>query len=300
MAKSADQLKDENESLNEELREARALILAMRASLEDKATDQFLAPKQDSEKETSEVQATSPAMTLEDPLGVPPIKGSEETRQGSEKIGAPPSSITPDAVAEPPQAASIDSSGTGGLEEQIKDLTQQLAAKSEQCQQLEISLAERANEAAKQKTDHDEKMKKMKAIFAAANKNLNEYRQSIAAKDEEITELKSQLESRSPSEEQSIEQKRMLRRFPWRSDRCAKRQCNSRLMIDPCYLYTEAIQDLEAELRKQSESAASKLQQMVQNRSYTGVSDLGTSRRVANHRSMLSTGNQIQAIPCPA
>jgi hypothetical protein len=209
LAKNSDQLKDENEALNEELREARAVIQAMRGSLEDKATDEFLSPKQDTENETSTTQATITAVTLEDPLGAAPINGSDESERAPEKAGsATLPSITSEAAAEPREASSGDSS-TSDLEEKIKDLTLQLATKSEQCQQLEISHEERAHELSKQKTDHDEKMKKMKAIFAAANKNLNEYRQSIAAKDEEIAELKTQLEIRSPSEEQSSEQSRM-------------------------------------------------------------------------------------------
>lgn len=185
------------------------MIQAMRGSLEDKATDEFLSPKQDTENETSTTQATITAVTLEDPLGAAPINGSDESERAPEKAGsATLPSITSEAAAEPREASSGDSS-TSDLEEKIKDLTLQLATKSEQCQQLEISHEERAHELSKQKTDHDEKMKKMKAIFAAANKNLNEYRQSIAAKDEEIAELKTQLEIRSPSEEQSSEQSRM-------------------------------------------------------------------------------------------
>lgn len=216
MAKNADQLKDENEALNEELREARAVIQAMRGSLEDKATDEFLSTKQDTEKETSAARATTTAVTLEDPLGAAPKNGSDENERATEKTsGATLSSAIPEAAVEPPRAASSEGSSTSDLEEKIKDLTQQLATKSEQYQRLEKSHEERAHELSKQKSDHDEKMKKMKAIFAAANKNLNEYRQSIAAKDEEIAELKSQLENRSPSEEQSSEQNRMLQLYPF-------------------------------------------------------------------------------------
>ncbi|KAF9953526.1 hypothetical protein BGZ65_004620, partial [Modicella reniformis] len=232
LAKNADQLKEENESLREDLREARAVIEAMRGSLEDKATDDFLSSKPTTEKGTSEVQATSLGSVLEDPLGVAPINGSEKTEQGREMTDTTLPSIAPEAAVEPPsQAASTEDSRMGGFEEKIKDLTQQLATKTEKCQRLESSLEERTSELAKQKSDHDEKMKKMKAIFAAANKNLNEYRQSIAAKDEEIAELKTQLEGRLSSGEQSNEQ-------------------------------NQIIQDLETELRNQAELATSKLQQM--------------------------------------
>ncbi|KAF9344689.1 hypothetical protein BGX26_004027 [Mortierella sp. AD094] len=234
IAKNADQLKEENEALNEELHEARVIIKAMRSSLENKAADEFLSPKIPQDKETLGTQDnSSPSASTAvggDPLGVAPISGTDEIAQKTEKLEST-SIPLPVAPAETSESRSADVSDPTELKEMIKDLTQQLSAAKEQHQRLETILAQRTSEVGKQKTDHDEKMKKMKAIFAAANKNLNEYRQSIAAKDEEIADLKTQLVNRQPSEEQTNEQ-------------------------------NQAVKDLEAELRNQSELAATRLQQM--------------------------------------
>ncbi|KAI8600729.1 hypothetical protein EDD21DRAFT_354288 [Dissophora ornata] len=240
IAKNADQLKDENETLNEELQEARAVIKAMRATLEDKATDEFLSPKPITEKGDyfhQEGPASVSTTISEDPLGVSPVIGSEKNDQLTEKADVSPAISTavapePSETASATPTASVAGADTSELEAKVKDLLQQLSAKTEECKQLEGTIAQRTSEVGKQKSDHDEKMKKMKAIFAAANKNLNEYRQSIAAKDEEIAELKARLENPQPTEEQTKEQ-------------------------------SQAIQDLEAELKAQSEAATTKLQQMV-------------------------------------
>ncbi|KAF8935186.1 hypothetical protein BGZ58_005179 [Dissophora ornata] len=239
IAKNADQLKDENETLNEELQEARAVIKAMRATLEDKATDEFLSPKPITEKGDyfhQEGPASVSTTISEDPLGVSPVIGSEKNDQLTEKADVSPAISTavapePSETASATPTASVAGADTSELEAKVKDLLQQLSAKTEECKQLEGTIAQRTSEVGKQKSDHDEKMKKMKAIFAAANKNLNEYRQSIAAKDEEIAELKARLENPQPTEEQTKEQ-------------------------------SQAIQDLEAELKAQSEAATTKLQQM--------------------------------------
>ncbi|KAF9114830.1 hypothetical protein BGX27_009667 [Mortierella sp. AM989] len=234
IAKNADQLKEENEALNEELQEARAIIKAMRASLENKAADEFLSPKISQDKGTLDVQdETSPSASITaagDPLGVAPVSGVDNNDQNTIKLERTSTSSLV-ATVETSDSGTTADSDSSELKEKIKDLTQQLSAAREQCQQLESTLAQRTSEVGKQKSDHDEKMKKMKAIFAAANKNLNEYRQSIAAKDEEIAELKVQLENRQPSEEQASEQ-------------------------------SQAVKDLEEELRSQSELAATRLQQM--------------------------------------
>ncbi|ORZ16782.1 hypothetical protein BCR41DRAFT_56129 [Lobosporangium transversale] len=209
----------------------------MRASLEEKATGEFLSPKLDGEKDSFNVMEghSSPITTrLEDPLGVVSIDQTEEKDLPRKKVSDAASFTLKQTGGE--QAGDVvvlqaNSSGTDALDEALKDLMQQLEAKTKQCEQLQNELGQRTAELSKQKSDHDEKMKKMKAIFAAANKNLNEYRQSIAAKDEEIAELKTKLENQQSSESQTVEQ-------------------------------TQAIQELEAELKSQSEVAAIKLQQM--------------------------------------
>ncbi|KAF9437654.1 hypothetical protein BGZ76_011768 [Entomortierella beljakovae] len=224
ITKNLDQLKGDNESLNEELQEARALIKAMRASLEDKATDEFLSPKLPKDKSVLESQDDGSSNGSTDPLGVSG-EGDNQNNEKSDSKNAQSTITSVDA------AVSNTSESSNASESKIKELTQQLAASKDKNQELEKVLEQKSNELGKQKSDHDEKMKKMKAIFAAANKNLNEYRQSIAAKDEEISDLKSQLENRQPTEEQSNEQ-------------------------------SQAVKDMEEELKNQSELAAARLQQM--------------------------------------
>ncbi|KAF9939252.1 hypothetical protein BGZ67_009742 [Mortierella alpina] len=219
--KSADQLRNENDTLCEELEEARAVIKAMRSTLEDKAADEFLSPKlagQDGALDVGKSDPLGAASLGNGALDSPPTESSEPTEAAVEPLVA---------------ASSVQASVTTALEEKIEDLTVQLSTQTKKSQDLEGALNQRSEDLNKQKSDHDEKMKKMKAIFAAANKNLNEYRQTIAAKDEEISELKSRLETQPPavSEEQAREQ-------------------------------SQAVQDLEAELKRQSEAAAIKVQQL--------------------------------------
>ncbi|KAF9911949.1 hypothetical protein EC991_001396 [Linnemannia zychae] len=242
IAKNADILREDKDALNEELQEARTLIQAMRASLENKATDEFLSPKlaaQDGVSDTDGDRVPSIAATLDDPLGAISSGDSKKTTtevsdNGSVSVTraiSDSTSTVPAQAATPSTSTTSAASNTTASENTIKELRSQLSEKSDQCQSLEEALAQKAGDLAKQKSDHDEKMKKMKAIFAAANKNLNEYRQSIAAKDEEIAELKSKLENPEPTEEQAKDQ-------------------------------SQIVQDLEAELKSQSDIAAAKLQQM--------------------------------------
>ncbi|KAG0306656.1 hypothetical protein BGZ98_001958 [Dissophora globulifera] len=238
VSKNADQLKEENDVLNEELQEARALIKAMRATLEDKAAVEFLSTKSASEKggySGQEELLSRATATLADPLGATSAAGNDTQDPLTEKADTTATSSTELPEVEKPLGAETVSSGVAasdsGQYDKVRELTEQLEAKAEQYLKLESTLAQRTSEVGKQKSDHDEKMKKMKAIFAAANKNLNEYRQSIAAKDEEIADLKTRLEISPPAEEKSKEQ-------------------------------NQAIQDLEAELKAQSEAAAMKVQHM--------------------------------------
>ncbi|KAF9574802.1 hypothetical protein EC968_005280 [Mortierella alpina] len=198
----------------------------MRSTLEEKAADEFLSPKLSGQDGALDVNKSDPlgAASVENGvLDSPPTRRSEATE----------SLPTSTAIEPLVTTSSAEASITSALEEKIKDLSLQLSTQTEKCQELEGALSQRSEDLSKQKSDHDEKMKKMKAIFAAANKNLNEYRQSIAAKDEEIAQLKSRLETQPPavSEEQASEQ-------------------------------SQAVQDLEAELKSQSEAAAIKVQQL--------------------------------------
>lgn len=203
--------------MSEELQEARAVIQAMRASLENKATDEFLSPKLTSPDGVSEIdddRVPDIAATVEDPLGVssgdskkPIAETSDDSSSSVSAAVKESTAAVPAPILALPTPAST-TANTAALDDTIKELRSQLSVKSEQCQSLQESLAQKTGELSKQKSDHDEKMKKMKAIFAAANKNLNEYRTSIAAKDEEIAELKAKLENPEPTEKQANEQNR--------------------------------------------------------------------------------------------
>ncbi|KAG0322372.1 hypothetical protein BGZ99_003370 [Dissophora globulifera] len=253
VSKNADQLKEENDVLNEELQEARALIKAMRATLEDKAAVEFLSTKSASEKggySSQEELLSRATATLADPLGATSAAGNDTQDPLTEKADTTATSSTELLAVERPLGAETVSSGAAasdsGQYDKVRELTEQLEAKAEQCLKLESTLAQRTSEVGKQKSDHDEKMKKMKAIFAAANKNLNEYRQSIAAKDEEIADLKTRLEISPPAEEKSKEQNRNVSLLF--------------LLSAATSVDKKAIQDLEAELKAQSEAAAMKVQ----------------------------------------
>ncbi|KAF9395569.1 hypothetical protein CPC16_007844 [Podila verticillata] len=231
---NADLLRQEKESISEELFEARALIKTMRATLEAKAADDFLSPKATSDEAVMEgtkpaIETPSKETTDVDPLGV--------TVQDGE------SSVNGSSEAEEKSRSSSQihtSNGVDSATDRVKELESKLTEKNSQYKELEATLTTRTKELGKQKSDHEEKMKKMKAIFAAANKNLNEYRQSIAAKDEEIVELKARLEQPQQDQEASAEQ-------------------------------NQAVLDLETELKNLSELSASKLAQMESKYKQTNV-----------------------------
>ncbi|CAG8483646.1 6807_t:CDS:10 [Cetraspora pellucida] len=79
------------------------------------------------------------------------------------------------------------------LEEEVKDLKIQLNEK-----QNELSRAQELvnkPELEKSKVEYEDKQKKMRGIFNAANKTINELRQNVASKNTEIEELKANIES---------------------------------------------------------------------------------------------------------
>ncbi|KAF9585703.1 hypothetical protein BGW38_001150 [Lunasporangiospora selenospora] len=235
-AKDADRLRTENESLNEELQEARAMIKSMKGTHEEKTMDEALSPKAKG-SENKDIDSV-PENDSVDPLGVTlSPKQEQNTDQGVKDLSKDTSTT----------AEASDSKGLTQLSEEywstevtilqskVEELAQSLAVKTEESREMEKSLEQRTTELGKQKAEHDEKMKKMKAIFAAANKNLNEYRQSIATKDTEIEELKAKLENQPTAEAPTLGQ--------------SEEQA-------------QIIQDLEADLKNQSDLAASKLGQM--------------------------------------
>ncbi|KAI8137772.1 hypothetical protein BJV82DRAFT_674402 [Fennellomyces sp. T-0311] len=82
------------------------------------------------------------------------------------------------------------------LTEQVKDLKYQLSSKNNEISKLQENLATRTSE-------HDEKMKKMREIFAQATKNLDGYRAAISAKDLELERLRDDL-SQCQAREQEL------------------------------------------------------------------------------------------------
>ncbi|KAG0337634.1 hypothetical protein BG000_005177 [Podila horticola] len=237
IAKDADLLRQEKESISEDLFKARELIKTMRAALEAKAADDFLSPKATSEEGVMEgprpaIDTPSKETDMADPLGATVTGQDDAAVNGSSKK----SEEKPRPSFQLHTANEVDTT----VADRIKELESKLTEKDDQCKELEATLTTRTNELGKQKSDHEEKMKKMKAIFAAANKNLNEYRQSIAAKDEEIADLKARTESEPQQQEASAEQ-------------------------------NQAVLDLETELKNQSELAASKLAQMESKYKQTNV-----------------------------
>ncbi|KAF9428767.1 hypothetical protein BGZ94_001134 [Podila epigama] len=233
-----DLLREEKDSLSEELFEARELIKTMRTAIESKAADDFLSPKSKSEDGgTGTMEKVKPAgvpsstLTTADPLGITMISSQDPEAQEKDGVLPPKLSKRTESTGDATAVIKETSAKDEETAHKIQTLASKLSEATEKCKELEATLTVRTNELAKQKSDHEEKMKKMKAIFAAANKNLNEYRQSIAAKDEEISSLKARLETEPQQGEATAEQ-------------------------------IQAISDLEAELKNQSELAASKLAQM--------------------------------------
>ncbi|KAG0230308.1 GRIP and coiled-coil domain-containing protein 2 [Actinomortierella wolfii] len=231
MSKDVDRLEDENKALREELEQAEAVIKAMRGSLENKATAEFLTDRVDGQGngcapaiDSNDEQQSKGVMAsnLDDPLGA----------TGSPKVDTPTLGVDSPVTQHSTPLDENNKVEKGGqasheseLSAQIADLTRQLNSLKEECQQIDEAMA-------KQKTEHEEKMKKMKAIFAAANKSINEYRQQIAAKDEEIEALKSRTESAETQPKPDTEDQ------------------------------SQVIEELQAKLDSQAETYSAKLDQM--------------------------------------
>ncbi|CEP12061.1 hypothetical protein [Parasitella parasitica] len=73
------------------------------------------------------------------------------------------------------------------LQEQVKDLKYQLTHQKAEHTKLQETLATKTNE-------YEDKLKRMRAIFGQASKNIDNYRANIASKDVEIGKLKTELE----------------------------------------------------------------------------------------------------------
>ncbi|CAG8671242.1 18150_t:CDS:10 [Acaulospora morrowiae] len=89
------------------------------------------------------------------------------------------------------------------LEEEVKDLRIQLSGKKNELEKAVELANKRTADLEKAKAEYDEKMKRMRGVFNAANKNLNELRQTVALKDLEIEELKAAMKNLKEDDEKS-------------------------------------------------------------------------------------------------
>ncbi|KAF9976728.1 GRIP and coiled-coil domain-containing protein 2 [Actinomortierella ambigua] len=237
MSKDVDRLEEEKKALREELEQALAVIKAMRGSLEDKATKEFLTDRADENDENRAPGSIGETNTVQKPDETKELATNFEDPLGastSPSIDAPPPSagmpVSQQRISSEENGKVVESTHASQsleLQAQVAELTQQIVSLRDECQQKDDSLA-------KQKSEHEDKMKKMKAIFAAANKSINEYRQQIAAKDEEIATLKAMTESAEQQQQPSS---------------TAEDQ-------------SQLIEDLQAQLKSQAEASAAKLEQM--------------------------------------
>ncbi|RIB22702.1 hypothetical protein C2G38_956381 [Gigaspora rosea] len=81
------------------------------------------------------------------------------------------------------------------LEEEVKDLKIQLNDKQNEFSKAQELVNKRTADLEKTKMEYEEKLKKMRGIFNAANKTINELRQNVASKNTEIEELKAKIGS---------------------------------------------------------------------------------------------------------
>ncbi|KAG0190507.1 hypothetical protein DFQ28_001980 [Apophysomyces sp. BC1034] len=80
---------------------------------------------------------------------------------------------------------------------QVKDLKYQLSIKVDESTRLQENLATRTSE-------HEDKLRKMREIFAQATKNLDEYRATISSKDTDLRNMREQL-AESQSREKDLQ-----------------------------------------------------------------------------------------------
>ncbi|KAI7886051.1 hypothetical protein K492DRAFT_203591 [Lichtheimia hyalospora FSU 10163] len=131
-----------------------------------------MAASQPSSNSSSPIQPRTQIVNKDDPLGA-------DVEANNSRVQSPARS--------PSQRRTVAAHGLEKanfqLSEQVKDLKYQLTDKTNEISRLQDNMAARTSE-------HDEKMKKMREIFAQATKNLDGYRASIAAKDAELQRLK--------------------------------------------------------------------------------------------------------------
>ncbi|CAJ0854156.1 6929_t:CDS:10 [Entrophospora sp. SA101] len=131
------------------------------------------------------------------------------------------------------------------LEEEVKDLRIQLSNKQNETIKYQEMLNKRTSELEKTKAEYDEKMKKTRGIFNAANKSLTDLRQTVATKDAEIEELKASLEKLKLKDEKtktSVDEKSVERLTTEIHSQTA--------------MYNAQIEQLESKLRQSTQQIA--------------------------------------------
>ncbi|KAI8372898.1 uncharacterized protein BYT42DRAFT_578387 [Radiomyces spectabilis] len=120
--------------------------------------------------------------------------------------------------------------------EQVKDLRHQLNAQLKENARLQDTMAKRT-------ADYEDKLKKMRELFAQSTKNLDKYRASVSAKESEYNQLKDELEKCQAQEQE------------WRSNVEAQHRDIERLRSETNTLkaqQTSHSNQLEAQVRQLS------------------------------------------------
>ncbi|RUS27544.1 LOW QUALITY PROTEIN: hypothetical protein BC938DRAFT_483086 [Jimgerdemannia flammicorona] len=135
------------------------------------------------------------------------------------------------------------------------DLKFQLASKQNEISKVQDTLNKRIADSDKMKSDYEDKLKKMRGIFAQASKSLDEYRASISAKDAELESLRTELaESKAQEEVKKSaldESQSMFSRSPFA--RILSLEAVERLTSDlsaQAAMYTSQVNQLDSKLRQ--------------------------------------------------
>ncbi|CAG8494919.1 19361_t:CDS:10 [Dentiscutata erythropus] len=127
------------------------------------------------------------------------------------------------------------------LEEEVKDLKIQLNEKQNELSKTQELVNKRTADLEKSKTEYEEKLKKMRGIFNAANKTINELRQNVASKNKEVEELKANIES--------LEEKDQKTKSTADESRKSVEKLTTE-MHNQAAMYNSQIEQLESKLRQ--------------------------------------------------
>ena len=115
-----------------------------------------------------------------------------ETRP-PEIIDAPKETAAPTTAVDTDRLAELEKRNFT-LEEQVKDFKFQISSRQSELTKAQEMLVKVKQENEQMNAANEEKLKKIKGLFAVANKNINEQRELVSKKDTELTELQSQVE----------------------------------------------------------------------------------------------------------